>query len=63
MEGLIVNSERAEAWAEQLLHQVCPRAPISPFMFGLTIDLKKRYNKKTLNELLATIGVCVPYKG
>ena len=62
MEGLIVNSERAEAWAQQLLHQVCPHAPISPFMFGLAIDLKKRYNKKTLNELLATIGVCVPYK-
>ena len=62
MEGLIVNSERAEAWAQQLLHQVCPRVPISPFMFGLAIDLKKRYYEKTLNELLATIGVCVPYK-
>ena len=38
MEGLISNKTKADVWAQFLMRQICPRAPISPFMIGLALE-------------------------
>ena len=39
----------AEIWAQLLLSQILPSAPISPFHFVNSLFLKRKYNSEALN--------------